>query len=255
MIIGYDQLMHQSWRLERFSVFLVAISFLLTGNGALAAELKGVLAQAYEIQGARDRVIFTIEQNFGVDGLSSQSFFRAPDGQMLATEKMEFDAAGAPLRYTVDHTQTGSSGVVEVSDGKLRFTLRTPEGKVRHADEKLPEIWATGPMFIPVVRKHWERLARGESLRFRFAVWDRAETVGFELFKVRVEKKTDGHEVVVLKLKPSSFIVAAIVDPLFFEMRPDGSALETVSGRTLPKRQVGSEFRDLDAYIVYRQKP
>ncbi len=226
---------------------------MMTTSG-IEARAEGVTAQAFEIKGSREKPLFEFDQVFEQDGLSSRSVFRSNDGRELAIETMTFDAKGAPLRYRVDHVQTGASGVVEVKGGRLHFTHRTPEGKVRKSDEKLPEIWAVGPMFIPVVRRHWDRLAKGETLQFRFAVWDRAETVGFELFKLRTERKPDGREVVVLKLKPSNFLISALVDPLFFEMRPDGSALETMTGRTLPKREVGGRFKDLDAYIVYTQK-
>jgi hypothetical protein len=214
----------------------------------------GMTGKGYEIDGSRDSAIFTMEQTVGADGLSSFTAFRSPDGKELVTEKMEFDEAGAPLRYTVNHVQSGTSGVVEVKDGRLMFTHRTADGKVKTNDEAIPEVWATGPMFVPMVRKNWDRLMNGEAMRFRFAVWDRAETVGFQLFKERVEKKADGREVVVLKMKPTAFIIAAIVDPLNFEMRPDGSFLETMIGRTLPKRQDGSKLKDLDAYIVYSPK-
>ncbi len=214
----------------------------------------GLTAKGYEIRGSRDSVIFTMEQTFGADGLSSHTAFRSPEGRDLVTEKMEFDDAGAPLRYTVNHVQSGTSGVVEVQGGRLKFSYRSADGKVKTNDESVPEVWATGPMFLPMVRKNWDRLMKGEPMKFRFAVWDRAETVGFQLFKDRVEKKPDGREVVVLKMKPTAFIIAAIVDPLYFEMRPDGSFLETMTGRTLPKRQDGSKLKDLDSYIVYSTK-
>jgi len=214
----------------------------------------GMTGKGYEIQDPRDSVIFSMEQTVGVDGLSSFTAFRTPEGKDLVTEKMEFDDAGAPLRYTVNHVQSGTSGVVEIQGGRLRFSYRAADGKLKTNDESIPEVWATGPMFLPMVRKNWDRLMKGEAMKFRFAVWDRAETVGFQLFKHRVEKKPDGREVVVLKLKPTAFIIAAIVDPLYFEMRPDGSLLETMTGRTLPKRQEGSKLTDLDAHIVYSAK-
>jgi hypothetical protein len=244
---------HSDWNrvMSLFIRFAAPSALLLVSSLAWSG---GFTAKGFEIRGPRERPIFTMEQTFGADGLSSYSAFRSPEGKDLVTEKMEFDDAGAPLRYTVDHLQSGTSGVVEVKNGRLTFVHRTADGKVKTNDEIIPDVWATGPMFLPMVRKNWDRLMKGEPMKFRFAVWDRAETVGFQLFKERVEKKPDGREVVILKMKPTAFIIAAIVDPLYFEMRPDGSFLETMTGRTLPKRQDGSKLKDLDAYIVYSAK-
>jgi len=79
--------------------------------------------------------------------------------------------------------------------------------------------------------------------------------VGFELKREKVEKTADGQERVILKLSPSSFVIAMLVKPIRLEFSPDGLTLYRMHGRTLPKRQDGNSFKDLDATLVYTPKP
>ena len=58
-----------------------------------------------------------------------------------------------------------------------------------------------------------------------------------------------------LRMQASSFIIAQIVDPLFFvvEKAVPHRVLE-YEGRTTPKRRDGNKWKDLDARTVYDWK-
>lgn len=87
-------------------------------------------------------------------------------------------------------------------------------------------------------------------MNVRYGVPDRRETVGFEFKKVG-EKEIGGKLLWSIRMKPSSFLIAAIVKPLHFYFEPDGSKLMQIEGRVPPKRADGSHFKDLDARSVY----
>ena len=61
----------------------------------------------------------------------------------------------------------------------------------------------------------------------------------------------EGKKSIVVKMKPSSFIIAAIVKPLHFYMSTDGATLYQIDGRTTVKKNVNGSFKDLDAVTVY----
>ena len=230
---------------------LLLLLAILSPAGSLAA---GWTAKGYEIGQEGGTVIFTVDRTIAADGVSTRTVFTSPEGGVLVREKLDADASGAAVKYAVEHLQSSTSGVIEVKGSKLVFSYTGADGKVKTNEEDLPETWATGPTVIPLVTKNWEKIRKGESVKFRFASWERAETVGFEIFQKGVEKAADGREVVVLKMKPSSFFIAALVKPLRFEMKPDGTFLEAMTGRTLPKRADGDRFKDLDARILYTAK-
>jgi hypothetical protein len=102
------------------------------------------------------------------------------------------------------------------------------------------------------VKENFEALKKGDTIAFRFGVWDRQETVGFEIFKTGTEKIGD-LEALVLKMKPSSFLISALVKPIFFKFSlAQPVRLLEQNGRVAPKIKSGDSYKDLDAEVVYR---
>jgi hypothetical protein len=61
-----------------------------------------------------------------------------------------------------------------------------------------------------------------------------------------------GKAAVIIKMSASSFIIAALVDPLFFTMEKDGEhRVLQYDGRTTPKLKDGTKWKDLDAVTVF----
>ena len=107
-------------------------------------------------------------------------------------------------------------------------------------------------MMIPYfIVAHWNELARGTAVNFRFIAQSRLETVGFKLVK-EADVMWRGKAAVRLRMEASSMIIAQIVDPIFFIVEKDGAhhVLEYV-GRTTPKLRDGNKWKDLDARTVY----
>lgn len=188
-----------------------------------------------------------------------------PKEQGVTEGKMEyFDPAGKSIvqeyalrngsriqRYTVDHQQTGRKGAIIVDGKNLRFEYEEKGNRKKDQTESVPENLVVGPTLVPYVAEHWKKLQGGESIDIRFGVWDRQETVGFTLTKIGTEK-LDGRDVVLLRFKPTSFIIAAIVDPILFKFSPDGKDLIAMEGRVMPKQWLDNKWKDLDAEVVYQ---
>ncbi|MBK7893084.1 MAG: hypothetical protein IPJ84_20180 [Bdellovibrionales bacterium] len=104
------------------------------------------------------------------------------------------------------------------------------------------------------MKARWDKILKGETVKARFAVMDRQETVGFEYFKV-AEKDVVGRPAIVVKMKPSSFIIAALVDPLLFTFSKDDTTLLELEGRTIVKVKKGEKFADFDGYTTYSYPP
>jgi hypothetical protein len=100
------------------------------------------------------------------------------------------------------------------------------------------------------VQKNWDRLEKEKEIELRLAVWDRAETVGFEMIREKIEATPFGQGVLV-KLKPSSFVIAALVKPIHFWFSVDGTKLLMMKGRVGPKQKSGTKWQALDAEVVY----
>jgi hypothetical protein len=108
------------------------------------------------------------------------------------------------------------------------------------------------PAFID---SHWVALDKGSAVKFRYIVLSREETVGFKLLK-EAETTWRGQSVVRIKMVPTSFIIAQLVDPLVFVVEKSGKhrILEYI-GRTTPMVRNGNKWKELDAISVFDWKP
>jgi len=172
-----------------------------------------------------------------------------PDGRSAVEEQVFFDKNHRLHRYTTEQLQTQEKGFLEIRDQKIFFSY-TKNGKTKTNSEELETPFVVGPTMVPYLKKHWAQLMAGDTIKVRFGVLDRRETVGFKYFKyenLRFQQKP----AVVIKMKPSSFFIAALVDPLYLTFSPDGQKLLAIKGRTRPKIKKNGKWKDLDAETLY----
>ena len=113
------------------------------------------------------------------------------------------------------------------------------------------------PTTVPYLKQNWTQLMKGETLSARFAVLDRRETVGFKFFKVSAEDSGQPFrpDRVVIRMKPTSLIISALVKPLHFVFDSQGVHLLELEGRLPPKRKKGDQWKDWDYHAIYQYAP
>ena len=207
-------------------------------------------AQIYEMGSAKQKKIYNFQVTQAEkEGLTEQtSTFKDEGGQEMVVEKAILKGAEF-VRMELDHKQIGQKATVEIKDGRIYFT-KTLDGKTKKDDEKLGKNFVISSNLQRFVKENWADLSSGKKVSFRYGSWERLETVGFELKKTG-EEKIGEEPAVVLKMEPSSFIIAALVKPLTFKFSADGSRLLEMKGRVAPKLKAGNDWKDLDAEISY----
>ncbi len=179
------------------------------------------------------------------------TFKDSKSGEIAIQEVAKYREAEL-IETRLEQRQTGEKGFVTVSGDKIEFVYTNRDGKEKKNSEKIkPGMKILAPAnFIVFIRKNWADLQSKKSIPLRFAVWDRAETVGFDLILEGAEKRS-GQDLVKLKLKPSSFIIAALVNPIYLWFTPDGQRLMELSGRVAPKIKSDDAWKALDADVKY----
>ena len=172
------------------------------------------------------------------------------EGQVVVSESSTLKGLDV-VSYKIDHKQLKSQGQIEVRDGKIYFTKINSDGSKKTDDESLEKNFVVSMSFTRFVKSKWQDIAKGKEIEIRYGVWDRLETVGFTLAKTG-EETINNQKVIVVRMKPTSFVIAALVKPVFFKFSEDGSALIEMNGRVAPKKADGNEWKDLDAEIVYQ---
>lgn len=172
--------------------------------------------------------------------------------------------AGQFASLVTEELQTGDRGSAVVrpdpkSFGKRRvyFDYTTGQGSAARTSsdsERIEHETLVDDMIPAFMVSHWDALMQGATATFRFIVPSRTETVGFKLVKDS-ETVWRGTAAVRLRMEPTSFIIAQLVDPVFFTVEKGGRhrILEYV-GRTTPLIRKGNKWKELDAVIIFDLK-
>ncbi|MDG0816530.1 hypothetical protein [Bdellovibrio svalbardensis] len=211
-------------------------------------------AVLYDLKSNQSKKLYTLSiEATSIDGGTRlQTTYRDLEGKIIAQEK-GFSIGDDLKEYTVERPQTNEKGHIEVRDGRVYFEYEGPGGKTKKDDEKVKGKVLCVANFTAFVRQNWDSLVAGKAIPVRYAVWDRRETVGFTLEKMG-ESDHSGKKWLEIRMKPTSFVIAAIVDPIHLWYSVEGKNLMLMKGRVLPKIQGSShsdQWKDLDAETVY----
>lgn len=176
-------------------------------------------------------------------------------GKKLMEETAEFQD-NRLLKYDYKQDQTGDTGYATFEGGKIQMTY-TEDGKVDHDSETHDPATVVAPMIQPLIRKRWDEIMKGDSIYVRYLAIERTETIGFKFFKDG-ERVVRGIPAIEILMKPSSFIIAALVDPIHIAvMKDDPHWILETEGRTpirMPKREPPrgrSDWKAIDARVEY----
>ncbi len=235
-----------------FSKISLGVSLLLGGQAG-AALAPHFDAKIYDMKD-HSKQMFNYKSEFEING-STKTYYNTItdlDGTVLVLEKtvMTLNGDTETLEsFEQEQKQIGTKGNLKIRDGKAYFTFVKGD-KTKEDDEKFTDDFAVTSSLVKLLQARWADVMKGDTLKVRLAVLDRQETVGFQ-FRKEKDKEINGAPGVVLKMKPSSVIISALVNPLYFGFSADGKFLLELEGRTSVKLKNGEKFDDFDGYTVY----
>jgi hypothetical protein len=211
----------------------------------------------YEKGSGLKKVLFKVRRTATRTNETVQALieFRTVGGELAACERMTYQA-GRLVSCQLDQLQSGAQGGInlapEANPSRLLFEFNPGSGGRRKTDsETLQKDTLVNDMIGPFVQANWDTLSRGAAAKFRYVALERAETVGFKLVR-DAETTWRGQPAVRLKMEPTSLVIAALVDTLYFtvEQAAPHRVLE-YDGRVTPKIERAGKWKDLDAVTVY----
>ena len=184
--------------------------------------------------------------------------FTYPDGKPAVRERVIYEGDEL-VSYEFEAVQLGAAGSAKLrydpgnpAKGEINFEYRSEAGRrARTARESVKGIPLISDMVGPFLASNWDALARGEDVKCRYIVVQRRETVGFTFVKSG-ESTWQGKPMLLVKMEVSSLLLAALVDPLYFTIEKAAPHhVQQYVGRTTPKIQAGTKWKDLDAVTVF----
>jgi hypothetical protein len=200
----------------------------------------------------RSKPLFTSATIVRVEGERRQverTYFD-PKGEKQAVEIADLGSGGHTLlNYRFQQFQTGAEGTIQRQGDKLQFKF-TEGGKTKTGEDKWGEDVVAAPSLIPYLQANWSKLMSGETVKARFAVVERTETIPFE-YKKSGETETAGRKGIVITMKPQSMLISIIVGTIKLVFTPDGRRLLEYDGRAFVKIKDGDKWKDFDAVTIY----
>ncbi|HKQ40435.1 MAG TPA: hypothetical protein VJ063_20360 [Verrucomicrobiae bacterium] len=227
------------------------------GPGPDYFEPKLLMGSIYDKEGGHLLFTFRRTATHNGDAVHVLREFRNPAGALAAQERVLYEG-GRLVRFELDELQIGSNGravVKRLADKQWRIDFQykgsDKDAKPKSKSETVGEealISDSLPVFLAA---HWAELNAGTVVKFRYLVVPRLETISFK-FSRESTGEFHGRKVVRIKMEPSSWVIAQIVDPLIFtvESEPPHRVLQ-YWGRTTPKIRNGQSWRDLDGLSVF----
>lgn len=216
----------------------------------------------YEAGSGQKHVLFKYRRTITTSATSLNVVreYTYPDGKIAARETVVYQGDQL-ISYDLEELQIGAHGSVQIKasskselGGEIAFTYVTgsnSSARTNSNKEKLVSDTIVPDMMGPFLVSHWDELMKGKTIKCRYLAVARTETVGFSFVKTP-EGVLNGKPVVNIKMSPSSFVIAALVDPLYFVMEKDGEHRTLqYTGRTTPKIKDGNKWKDLDAETVF----
>jgi hypothetical protein len=223
---------------------------------------KVLTATIYQRDGASNQPLFKFKRTATRSGstLRVVSEYSYPNGKVAAREQVVYQN-NLLSTYHLYELQTGAEGRATIERGsssgdrdRIVFQYASDASKLEVSavrSEALVSDTLVNDTVGPFLAAHWDKLARGEKVHCRYIVVTHRETIGFT-FRKESDTRSNGIEAVVLKMEPSSFALAALIEPLHFviEKAPPHRVLQYI-GRTIPKIGEPGHWRDLDALTVF----
>jgi hypothetical protein len=163
----------------------------------------------------------------------------------LDLEELQIDARGS-AKFSRDPATPGKRvASMEYATGV------SSGGKPKTSKETLQDNTVIDDTLGEFIGSHWDALSEGRPVKLRYLSVPRRETVGFTLTRDS-ETTWQGRPALVIKMEATSFIIRALVDPVFFTVEKAGQHRTLqYAGRTAPKIKAGSKWHDLDAQVIY----
>lgn len=199
---------------------LSALTLCVAGSSsAWSAEV--VKGQIFPAGQPEEKAVFKYENTrikAGEEVVSSKTRYLDTEGKLLVEEDVFYEG-GKLRRYRYNQLQTDERGEIEIRNRKVHFTYFS-QGKKQTDQEDLEEMTIVPDMIGDVLRSSWKQLSAGESVKVRFLLLERLDSVGFKFF---VEKERDfaGKRAVDIVMKASSIFIAALAPKIIITMEKD----------------------------------
>jgi len=234
---------------------------LCVGNGEAKGE-NAVKGEIFELSHSPTKPLFFYENSrkTGEEGKSTAvTRYTDVDGKLVVEEETHYEN-GKLTRYTYHQHQVDEKGTIEIKEGKVHFSF-IARGKTETDTETHEENSIVPDMIEDTIQANWAKLMAGDSIRVRFLLLERQDSIGFKFFKDG-ERDYKGKVAVDFIMKPSSIFIAAIAPSIRLTVEKDAPHRLLESNGRLPVRiskknppESRKDWKAIDGLLVFNRNP
>jgi hypothetical protein len=181
---------------------------------------------------------------------ASTTTFSGPEGVQVTEQSWEKD--GHVKRAVIENLAIQKRSELEVRDGKVFYRVTDlSDGSVKTAEDDAEENLVVPSTVMSYIKPSFQQLKEGKEVRLKVAVPDRRESYSFVMRKHRSGTAADGSEMMVLEMAPVSFIIKALVDPMYFYIKPGTGEMFAFEGRSALRRKQGNSYKEMKVQTAY----
>jgi hypothetical protein len=211
------------------------------------AGAEALTGRVHRLGVERSGVLLTWRLERGDAGGVWRSWYRTPDGGVVAEDEVVFEQ-GRVARYRHHRPTIGETASVERRGDELVYTLARG-GELWERRRPVEEPYAVGPTVVDHVQRHWPALARGEQLTVHYGVLDQMRSFEFRLVRDRGHR-LDSADAAVVKMTASSAVVRLFVSPAYIVLSQDGQHFLGLIGRLVPILMESGKPRPVDGELM-----
>ena len=237
-----------------FFIKIISVLLISQAAGSKTAASKPAAFQGgkiYELNSNRKKLLFTLNAKLRSPDKETSIFFSSyldTEQNEALTEEAVFNKFQLQ-KYVIHQSQLNETYELDVAENKMTFLI-VKNGHTEKKTRDLPVNLVIGPSFVPFLHQHWSEIQSGKKVLAQLAVLERMDTYSFEFEKLR-DAKSGNEEAMLIRMKPSNSFVSAVVRPVYFVVKADGSRIFELKGRMLPKQKVGGHWQDFEGEAVF----
>ena len=229
--------------------FSLAVPLCAVGTPAGAETLR---ASIYAVGKTSEAPLFIQESERVREGKFTNwsSVIKDPAGTVIMTEKMTIEDGVVKYHY-VEQQQINEAYELESNRNTVAFkTYSLKDGKKSEvtdtAERDKPSEFIMGPTAESYLRAHIPQLNDKKTLKVDFGIHEISRYIGFKFVNVKTESN-----IMLIKMKPSNFIIAALVDPIMISFDLTKDRIVKIIGRTPLCERKNGKWKPIDAEIIY----
>ena len=174
--------------------------------------------------------------------------YRDPSGEIIVKKRIDYSHSLWAPDFMQEDLRDGYTEGARVVGEEVELTCRKDS---KHASKtkriKIPSPVVIDGGFNQFLKQHWDQLASGATIQFNFAAPSQLDYYAFRVYLVKQET-ANGVNGLLFKMEPESFLLRALLAPIYLKYNADTRRLQQYEGITTINDARG---KSLFARIVY----